>query len=1290
MEKKFQFFRKLLLLTLLMLGVGSAFGAWDGTIATTAPGDTTIDGKVFYKITNEQELAWFAAQVNSGKKSYNAKLMANLDMGGKLWTPIGAGNNKNNYNGTFDGDKHVISNLYIAAEELIEKYNDNDMAQNIGFIGCFSGTVKNLIIENIEVHGYGKGGLGKTSGNAVIDKPISIGTVVGWQSGTSSVIDGCYATGVVITSGDGQAVGGIVGNVGGGTVSNCYSTVDIYASGLAFVGGIAGYTKNYNGPVTMESCIYAGNTLSTEGSATVNGQDVSGAAGAIIGYQYKGTVTLSDLYYDEEQFPGENAGIGATTTEGSTTGSTTPQSDVNSAKTICLLNKGDYNESDGSCSKNSPWEMGESGPALIEYSSDGYKITFHANEGSFAGNATSAVKYVKLDYVINDDGLVKPSRDDFAFIGWSKNMNATVPDQNLGTASGAATFYAVWNPVYTITFSAAPGTFPNEASGVVKTVKVEKGKKIAVHGFDVPEPYHDNEGKKHSFMGWAEKENPTEEDALIDENGLDNLPVATKNTTLYAVWVEATVFTVIFDANGHGTTVSRYQKTVYDQDVVVPLTEESIPHEDGFVLNSAHGWCVKPECGENDFFDFSTPISENITLYANWDAVEYDVSYENLNGASNSNPAKYTAAGLTLENLVSVDGAQEFKGWCVDEELKNCITSIPAGTTGDVTLYAKWEDVTYPIIYRAAGSGATGNVSQGVKYHGVPYTLLGESYDRPGYKQNGWTTSLDGEKIYDFGDTYTGNASVTFYPTWEIAHYTITYVCEGCTDVNNPTTYTKFDNADLKFVAPTYPKDQYQWVAWYRDAAFTKQIQILKKGSYGDTTIYGKLLKFYNITYELNGKNVNANNTPKYHVESTVELKAPNPASIDGYTFAGWYDNAEFTGEPVTEIPLGSTGDRKFYARWAPITYTITYVIDGEENAIEAGSFTVEGAVTLPTPTKDQYTFDGWYETEALTGDKVTGFDAGTYKTDKTFYAKWDKVYPFVTQYAAVTVTENADGTKTATVNDGYTAAGTVDIQTPIDVDNIVINRTFSAGTPGTIMLPFTLPSGTTFNNAKFYYLQKVEQITNKKAWKATMKWIGEGNLPEANKPYGVICQNTTLEINLNGEKATLQTSLSGAGVNVEETGNWYSDETGNWRFVGVYAYKHWTENEDEVKDGLAYALAGSAGNGLKAGDFGRVTKDNEIYPMRSYMRKKDVSVQLQPVAQTARAWGASYGLNNIGSEIIEVEFVDDEKTTAIGHLNTVTGEIKIDRWFDLKGRSVKNVNRAAKGAYYGKKGFHE
>ena len=1187
MEKKFQFFRKLLLLTLLTLGVGSAFGAWDGT-SMTEPSTEKIDGKDYYIIDSEAKLAWFAKQVNSGKKSYNAKLTANLDMGGQLWTPIGAGNNKNNYNGTFDGNKHVISNLYIAAEELIEKYNDNDMAQNIGFIGCFSGTVKNLILENIEVHGYGKGGIGNPSN--LVDKPISIGTVVGWQSTNASVIDGCYATGVVITSGDGQAVGGIVGNVGGGTVSNCYSAVDIYASGLAYVGGIAGYTKNFkvngvNGTVTVESCIYAGNTLSTEGSATVNGNEVSGAAGAIIGYQYKGNVTLSNLYYDEEQFPGENAGIGATT-DGSTTGTTTAQSNVNSAETICLLNKGVYNENDGSCSKDSPWEMGESGPALIEYSSDGYKITFDANNGFFAGNANSAVKYVKLDYVINDDGLVKPSRNDFAFIGWSANKNATEPDQNLGTASGAATFYAVWNPIYTITFSAAPRTFPVEngqTPETQKTVKVEKGKKIAVYGFDVPEPYHDNEGKKHSFMGWAEKEYPTEEDALIDENGLDNLPIATKNTTLYAVWVEATVFTVIFDANGHGTTVSRYQKTVYDQDQVAPLAEENMPHEEGYVLNSEHGWCVKPECGENDFFDFSTLISENITLYAHWDAIEYDISYENLNGANNTNPAKYTAAGLTLENLVSVDGAQKFKGWCVDEELKNCISSIPAGSTGDITLFAKWEDVTYPIIYRAAGSGATGNVSQGVKKHGEPYTLLGESYNRPGYKQNGWTTSLDGEKIYDFGDTYTGNASVTFYPTWEIAQYVVMYECNGCeNNPLNPTTYTMFENKDLPL---KYPQnlEGYDFGGWFKEDTYETKTTQIKMGSWGDLTLYGKWLKVYTITYV--GTD-NSYGDKTYTSEKAAQLRGCAPR--EGYTFAGWYDNAEFAGEPVTEIPLGSTGD-------------------------------------------------------------------------KTFYAKWNKVYPFVAHYGAITITEENENSAVVAEIDG-TSEETVNIPAAdnVSVNQVVFNRDFSGGVRSTVMFPFTV-SLDDVEGGEFWEFTAMEYDSETKKWTFRVNEPVDNEL-KANKPYIFIAEDKNITFKLSGA-----VSLSTENMNPSVHDGWvfkgsYEQITfNNTHPDWTYGYGYSDDNKKKVTKGKFVRF--------KTSGFDKVN----LTPMRAYL-------VYQPSLNKSA---------NIDNEVGELpEFVDVEivgkKGFVIGGgiFNTKTGEFKMDRWYDLSGRRL-NGKPTTQGTYY-------
>ena len=274
---------------------------------------------------------------------------------------------------------------------------------------------------------------------------------------------------------------------------------------------------------------------------------------------------------------------------------------------------------------------------------------------------------------------------------------------------------------------------------------------------------------------------------------------------------------------------------------------------------------------------------------------------------------------------------------------------------------------------------------------------------------------------------------------------------------------------------------------------------------------------------------------------------------------------------------------------------------------------------------------------------------------------------------SAVAIYEDENWGKFAFIDGQYTGTDAVNIPDPVEVDLIQINREFTAGVPSTIVLPFTLPQGTDLNGTKFYYLQQVVQ--NGTRWKATMKWIGEGNLPEANKPYSVITQAPFLWFNMNGSKATVQTTeLEGV-----------ADETGNWLFVGTYAYKTWDPNDEEIRDGLAYAIAGRSEDGVPKGSFGKVTSQNFAYPMRSYMRKRDASVQLQST-QKVRGRGASYSINFTGSETIDVEFVDNEKTTAVGRLNTLTGEIKIDRWYDLKGRKVNNVKRAAKGAYYGKR----
>ena len=306
--------------------------------------------------------------------------------------------------------------------------------------------------------------------------------------------------------------------------------------------------------------------------------------------------------------------------------------------------------------------------------------------------------------------------------------------------------------------------------------------------------------------------------------------------------------------------------------------------------------------------------------------------------------------------------------------------------------------------------------------------------------------------------------------------------------------------------------------------------------------------------------------------------------------------------------------------------------------------------------------------------------------TGKGYYngtkeVKFSIVPDVVGDYAAVQVLKDENGTH-AVVNADYSGRDTLKIPDAIKVDEIDYERELSPFTPATAVLPFRLPEGTTLN-AKFYYVKEVEQVGC--SWNAVMKYIGAANLPQPNTPYAVILNKDEdkLEFDLHGKKATVQTA---------EIADQY-DASGKWIFKGVYSYKVWERGDDEI--GLAYAFSGSSDGTVPKGHFGRIAIGSKASPMRSYLRKVSSDVRLncstQAAPAAARAWGAAaYTANfsNASAEVINVKFVEDdesgkEKTTAIGRLNTATGEIKIDRWYDLKGRKVNNVNRAAKGAYY-------
>ena len=146
----------------------------------------------------------------------------------------------------------------------------------------------------------------------------------------------------------------------------------------------------------------------------------------------------------------------------------------------------------------------------------------------------------------------------------------------------------------------------------------------------------------------------------------------------------------------------------------------------------------------------------------------------------------------------------------------------------------------------------------------------------------------------------------------------------------------------------------------------------------------------YAITYNLND-GVQGENAPTTYDVRNLPLSLVNPTR-EGYTFAGWYNNADFSGEALTKVAEGTTGDVALYAKWEKnkVYHKINYTLNGGKLEGEYPTQFEEGVgVTLPVPTKEGYVFLGWAKT-ALGTSYITKIDASVTK-DMTVYAKWQK-----------------------------------------------------------------------------------------------------------------------------------------------------------------------------------------------------------------------------------------------------------------------------------------------------------
>ncbi len=308
-------------------GAAEYMDLWDGSIADAFGGGSGTEADPYLIYTGAQ-LAYLAQTTNNGNNYANTffKLMNNIDLNCIAWTPIGVGtitsasnNTSYTFNGSFDGNGCVISNLLIT----------ESTTSFTGLFGCLNyATISHLGIEDAYVTATG------------IDTYRCAAGILAGGSVNEVTIRYCYVTGAITVDGnDGYLdIGSIIGNCYGAIIYDCYAHADIVVNSSrdGHVGGLVGFLDSSSG---MARCFYYGELPVTN----------SVYVGAI--HSNEGTGSIEDCYY-----------YTYLDTDGATY---VDQSD--------LLNQAVFEGFDFTA----VWEMGEEHPVLRGFDQGGAPVHYH-------------------------------------------------------------------------------------------------------------------------------------------------------------------------------------------------------------------------------------------------------------------------------------------------------------------------------------------------------------------------------------------------------------------------------------------------------------------------------------------------------------------------------------------------------------------------------------------------------------------------------------------------------------------------------------------------------------------------------------------------------------------------------------------------------------------------------------------------------------------------------------------------------------------------------------------------
>ena len=361
----------------------------------------------------------------------------------------------------------------------------------------------------------------------------------------------------------------------------------------------------------------------------------------------------------------------------------------------------------------------------------------------------------------------------------------------------------------------------------------------------------------------------------------------------------------------------------------------SDPVKVGYTFN---GWWDEDYFDE---YDFASPITGNIDLYADFTIIKYTVSYDTDGGSAvNSQVVSYGKRATRPINDPTKTG-YTFNGWHEDEDYM-FEYDFDSPVTKSITIYAEFKINKYTVSYDTDGGSA---VNSQVVSHGNKATRPINDPTKTGYTFNGWYENANYTFEYDFDSPVTEN--VTVYAEFKINKYTVTFMADGTT---YGTVKVKYQGKVAKPVNPT--KYKHTFGGWYKDEACVEEFDFNDEVITDNTTIYAKFTKeVYTVTFIADGVTYD---TAK--VEYQGKATKPADPTKEKHSFGGWYTGTDFetefdfNGEIAEDITLYAEFNEyemKFGEFvWSGYTARAKYITEADDEYVEYYDAVVTSEIT--------------------------------------------------------------------------------------------------------------------------------------------------------------------------------------------------------------------------------------------------------------------------------------------------------------------------------------------------------